>query len=386
MRLERITLVNIKRHFWRLGLLIVGLTVAVATVVALYTVSALMNKDFQNKLDEYGANMVIVPKTDNLSLSYEGVTLGGVDVGEETLTEADVAKLKTIKSADRLAAIAPKLIGAAKVRGREAIVAGVDFESELRIKRWWRLRAGRHPKTSSNEILAGSNVARGLGLSVGELLDVNGTKFRVVGILKRVGSEEDEPLYADLKKVQRLLGRLGELSMIEVAAWCYDCPIEQIVGQTSEKLPHAKASAVVQAAKTRNDLVDQFTVFSIILSTVMTIVGGLIIFTNMLSAVRERRREIGIFRAVGFRRLNILEIIFFETALVALSAGVAGYFLGLVSARLLAPSLGLTLPVEIDMTVGYFAVLGTLVLTLVSSLYPALTAANLSPMIAINDI
>jgi len=385
LRLERITLVNIRKHFWRLGLLTMGLTVAVATVVALYTLARLMNEDFQRKLDEYGTNMVIVPKTDSLKLSYRGVTLGGANVARRQLTEGDVAALKTIHHKRNLAVIAPKLIGSAKIKKRETILVGVEFPKELRIKRWWRFQAGKGP-TAPGQAMAGSKAASRLGLRVGELLDIEGRRFQLTGILRRVGSQEDEPVYIDLKAAQELLGRPAQLSVIEVAAWCYNCPIDQIVGQASEKLPHAKVSAVRQAAETRNQIVKQFVVFSIILSVVMAVVGGLIIFTNMLAAVRERRREIGIFRAVGFRRMNILEIILFETVLVAMVAGVAGYFVGLAAAAGLAPSLGVLLPVKLNATVGYFAVLGTLALTLVSSLYPALTAANLSPMIAINDI
>lgn len=262
----------------------------------------------------------------------------------------------------------------------------MNFPEEFKIKRWWRLHSGKRPVKATNQALLGSNAARRLGLKLGEMVKIKGEGFRVAGILRQVGSQEDEPVYIDLKKSQELLGRPAQFSLIEVAAWCYTCPIERIVGQATEKLPHAQVAAVRQAAEARNEIVGQFKIFSIILSGVMTIVGGLIIFTNMLSAVRERRREIGIFRAIGFRRMNILEIILFETVLVALTAGFVGYLTGLAAAGLLAPSLGVGVPVKLDLNVGYFAVLGTLVLTLVSSLYPALTAANLSPTIAINDI
>ena len=141
----------------------------------------------------------------------------------------------------------------------------------------------------------------------------------------------------------------------------------------------------MQAAKTREKVVAQFNRLALLLSTAVILVGGLIIFSSMLAAVRERRREIGIFRAVGFRGVNILEIILFETVMLALVGGVLGYLIGLAATVLAAPALGLSGPVEINLTVGYFTLLGTMVVTLVSSLYPALRAAGLSPMIALND-
>jgi len=309
-----------------------------------------------------------------------------VAVDERMLTEGDVEALKTIHSRDSLAVIAPKLVGVASVNRREAIIVGVDFPQEFRVKRWWRLRAGKEPANASRRALLGSKAAKRLGLRVGETARIKGEDFKVAGVLQPVGSQEDEPVYIDLKEAQTLLRRPAQLSMIEVSAWCIDCPIEQIVGQASEKLPHAKVSALRQATQARNEIVKQFTAFSVILSIVTAIVGGLIVFTNMLAAVRERRREIGIFRAIGFRRLNILEIILFETVIVALVAGLAGYLVGVSAAVIGAPGLGIDVAVGWDLNVGYFAILGSLLLALVSSLYPALTAANLSPLPAINDI
>ena len=386
MRLERITLINIKKHFGRLALLTLALTVVVATVATLYTLSRLMNEDFQKKLDEYGSNMVIVPKTDDLPLSYDGVPLGNVALTDKHLKDSDINDLKTIKNKENLAVIAPKIIGIAKLKRREAIIVGVDFPKELKIKRWWKLRAGRKPKRGTDQILAGAAAATRHNLKVGQTVEIKGDIFTLAGILEEVGSPEDQPIYIDLKRAQTIFDRPAQLDILEVSVWCYNCPINLIVGQASEKLPHAKVSAVRQVAETRDKVVTQFSIFAVVLSVVMASVGGLIIFTNMLAAVRERRHEIGIFRAVGFRRLNILEIILFETVIVALVSGVAGYLIAVVAAWFLAPTLGIGVPVEINLTVAYFSVLGTLLLTLISSLYPALSAANMSPTIAINDI
>ncbi len=386
MRIERITIVNMRKHAGRIGLLVAALTVAVATVVALYTLSNLMNEDFQFKIDTYGTNMVIVPKSEDLALSYRGVDLGDVDVSREVLRESDIAKLRTIKNNESIAIVAPKLIESAKIKGRDSIIVGVDFKEELSIKKWWKLAEGKEPKPGSNSALLGSKAATRLDLKTGDRFTVKGETFLLAGVLEPVGSDEDSPVYIDLDRAQKIFNRGQELSLIEVAAWCYQCPIEQIVGQTSEMLPHAQASAVVQAAKMRSGVVNQFILFSIVLSAAMALIGGLIVFANMLTAVRERRREIGIFRAVGFRRLHILEIILFETVILALVSGIVGYFAGIAVAALLAPLLGMSLAIQINLTIAYFAVLGTLVVALLSSLYPALTAASLSPMTAMNDI
>jgi len=385
VRLEKIALINIKTHFWRLILLLTGLTVVVATIVALYILVGKMNQDFQNKLDEYGTNIVITPKTEELPLSYSGVNIGGVGFASKSLSMQDIDKLKTIKNRQSLAFIAPKLVQLGEVNKEQAVVVGVDFKNEYKVKKWWKLAAGRKA-TKKGEAVAGAKLAQRLSLKVGQSVKIGKEALVLTGILEPTATSDDEALYINLQQAQHIFKRHQELSMIEVAAWCYNCPIETIVGQASEKLPYAKVTAVLQVAKTRNKVVEQFKLFAVILSVVLAVIGSLIVFTNTLTAVRERRGEIGVFRAIGFRRLNILEIILFEALIIAFVAGTVGYLAGQIGAVLLAPMLNIVVPVGVSVNLLYFSVLWTLLLTLVSSLYPALVAANLSPVEAINAI
>jgi len=110
MRLTDVTLRNLRRRVGRKLLLMLGLTIGVATVVALVAITGTMQADVANKLDEYGANILIVPKANDLSLSYGGVTVASAtyDVGE--LTVADLGRIETIKNARNISVIAPKVV------------------------------------------------------------------------------------------------------------------------------------------------------------------------------------------------------------------------------------------------------------------------------------
>src|SRR5512139_1390200 len=157
MRLIEVTLRNLRRRKGRKLLLILGLTIGVATVVALMAITATMQADVANKLDEYGANILIVPKANDLALSYGGVTVATAeyDVGE--LTVADLDRLQTIKNARNISVVAPKLLGAVPVGGHTVLVAGVRFEDELRLKQWWDVN-GEEPN-SANDALVGLRLA-----------------------------------------------------------------------------------------------------------------------------------------------------------------------------------------------------------------------------------
>ena len=122
MRLMDVTLRNLRRRKGRKLLLLIGLTIGVATVVALVAITAAMQADVANKLDEYGANILIVPKANDLSLSYGGVTVASAafDVGE--LTIADIDRIQTIKNSRNISVVAPKLLGAIPMGGQSVLV------------------------------------------------------------------------------------------------------------------------------------------------------------------------------------------------------------------------------------------------------------------------
>src|SRR5512139_3706362 len=125
MRLIEVTLRNLRRRMGRKLLLILGLTIGVATVVALVAITQTMQADVANKLDEYGANILIVPKANDLSLSYGGVTVASAayDVGQLTLSDLD--RIQTIKNARNISVVAPKLLSAVTIQDRPVLVAGV---------------------------------------------------------------------------------------------------------------------------------------------------------------------------------------------------------------------------------------------------------------------
>ncbi|MCL5291533.1 MAG: ABC transporter permease [Actinobacteria bacterium] len=386
MTLLHITAKNIRLHSIKVAILLAGLGIGVATVVGLLSVSAAMRNDIQDKIDEYGANMVLTPKSKSLPLSYGGLTLGGFTYDQELLTEDDAAKIRTIKNAANINIVAPKLMGLAEVNGQRAIIVGARLKDEFKLKKWWKVFSGKAPR-ERDEILVGGRAAQTKGLRVGDAVDIGGKRLKVAGVLGRVGSQEDDLIYMDLKQAQNVLGKPGAVSMIETSAWCKNCPIDEIARQTREKIPGAKTSAVRQVAKSRDAVVDQFFGFAALLSGTMVAVAGLVVFANVLANVRERRREIGIFRAVGYRKRHVLMIILSESILIGLVAGLVGWAIGFGAARFIGPVVaGLDVAPGFDWRLAGTAVFAPALISLIASLYPALAAANTDPAEALKAL
>jgi putative ABC transport system permease protein len=137
---------------------------------------------------------------------------------------------------------------AVDVSGEKVLLAGMDFGEIPMLRPWW-IPKGQFPE--KEQVLAGAEAARILGLSIGNTVEVSGRALQVSGILERTGSQDDQILFAPLQTAQLLLGKEGRISMAEVAALCHGCPIEEMVQQISAILPGAQVMAIKQVVKGR---------------------------------------------------------------------------------------------------------------------------------------
>ncbi len=378
MTLKSIAIKNLLRRKGKTAFVLAGLVIGVATVVAMISYVDATTADINEKLEKYGANILIVPRTDNLTLSYGGITLGGVSFEMQEIQQAELDKIQSIKNAANVAAVGPVVLGGVEIGNQKALLAGIDFESSRILKPWWRVR-GAFPE--KGEVILGHEVARVLNASPGDAVVISGQSISVAGILFPTGSQDDQLIFTGLGTAQAMLNKPGIVSMVEVAALCNACPITEMVRQISEVLPMAKVMAIQQVVKGRMETLTQLKTFSLGVSAVVILIGGMVVLVTLMGSVRERQQEIGIFRAIGFRKKHIMRIVFIEAGIVSTVAGVLGYVLGVMAA-----SGGLKLIGEgpfrwpaLDPVMVVNAVLGAVAIGLAASIYPAIMASRLDP-------
>lgn len=190
---------------------------------------------------------------------------------------------------------------------------------------------------------------------------------------------------ADIGAVQSLGKKPGAVTFFEVAALCKDCPVDDIVAQISGALPGARVSAIRQVVESRREAVDQFRTLGLGVSAVVLAIGGLMVFVTVMGSVQERTREIGVLRAVGFRRKAILSLLFWETGWVSFLASATGAAAGAAASLLAAPLFGVEHAGIAAGPVAAGLVLG-MTLGLLGSIPPARRAAALSPTEAIRSL
>lgn len=380
MRLTEIALQNLRRRKIRSILLVLSVIIGVGSIIFLFTTTQAMKEDVANKLDQFGSNILILPDTG------QALTFGGITVEAPTqIKELDMSLIplmKTIKNKETLATISPKLLVDTTIKGQAVLLLGVDFPQELHLKKWWQLSGlAKNQIPTANEVILGSDVARTLGLSPNQTVTIKGQDFKVAGVVQPTGSaENDQAVFIDLAVLQKLANRPNAISLIEAAALCYTCPIDEVTKQLTATLPDTKVTALKSTLESRTDTVSKFNLFARSVSLILFLASSLVITMTMKSSVEERTREIGILRAIGFRKRHIFQIVLSEAGLLSVLGGLLGYLLGMGMAATFGSVLIKTqvqIPWQSNLLV--YALGGSLVVGLIASLYPAWKASKLEP-------
>ena len=384
MKLYNIALNNLRRRKGKMAFLVLGLMIGIATIVTLLAITDTMSGEIEERLDQFGANIVMVPRSENLSLTYGGISVGGVNYESVEFDEEKIQLIHEIDNSKNLGVVLPKVLGAVDIGGRRVLLMGTDFNVELNLKSWWTF-SGSTP--GRGELMAGAEAAAALGLAPGGSLDLGGRTFTVAAVLHATGGAEDGVLIGNLAEIQEVLGKQGKISMVEIAAFCRGCPISDMVLQIAEKFPEAKVTALKQAVMSKMQSIELFRTFAYGIAVLVIVIGSLLVFVTMMGAVNERTREIGIFRAIGFRRGHVMHIILLEALAVGMIGGILGFVGGSGVAWAVMPYV---LPggrlAGMNFSLGAVAVGMSMSLSLLASLYPARRASRLDPSVALRAL
>jgi len=378
---------------------VAGILIGVATVVALLSLTESMTGQAKATMQTYGANIVVAADSKDVGLSYGGMNIGGVSVGDKALSQADLERIASIPARSTISVVAPELVGAVTAKGQRVLLMGAHPADEFKLKSWWSVDTGR-PPTNGHELVAGAAAAKALHLQMGDYVTIGGRRFTVTGLLRETGAQDDQLLIADLGAVQRVLGKpgqltliqvaakygAGQLTLIEVAAKYGATPVDEVVRQLAVALPQAKVTAMQEVVKSRLHAVDQFKGFSYAIVGVVVAIEALVVFITMMGSVNERTHEIGVFRAIGFRRVHITRLILLEAVVASLLAGVLGYVAGMAVTYAVLPAVAKEAQVAWMPLLAVAAIALAVVTGGLASLYPALHAGKMDPTEALRAL
>lgn len=382
MNIRTIAIKNISRKKSRSILIVVSLIVAILAYASVMLLSSAFKDRFDEQLSEYGFNVMVFPRASNLSLSYGGMTVSGVSAYKtRTLATNDVNKIKNLNN-EKIRSISPKLIQPINMKGKHVLLLGVDFKDEKTVKKWWELQAGRYP-SKDNEVLIGITAANNLGLKVGDEVQVAESgkygPLKIAGILNKSGSQDDEIIFGSLTMVSTYFNRDSEINLIEIAVKSTR-DIDEVVGSISGALPDASVTSVKQAIKYKEEAMGYLSKFGLIITIVVLSISAMIVFITMTTSVAERTKEIGILRAMGYRKSKIMQIVLLEAVTLSFVGGLVGYFAGFGISKAIPRIIeGMDISPSFDLSVFVSSLVIALFVGAASSFLPALKASMLDP-------
>jgi putative ABC transport system permease protein len=396
----RIAFGGIAAHKLRSGLTILGMTIGVAAVIILVAVGNGSKKAVQAGIDALGTNVLLVQP----QLGPGGP--GGVRAGGGfTLTQKDAEALQNGFNAPDVKSASP-VVTASSV----TLVSGatsyqpstfVGTTPSYAGARDYQIADGRMFTSAdvtkhARVAVIGPTVAKNLfaGQSpIGQSILVNGTSFQVIGVTQSKGTngtqDQDDVVLAPITAVQDSLAGYGPLSSITVQAVssakldAAQAEVQAILTSRHHVTDPASPGFQVLNQGSVRAVSDQSTsVFTTLLGAVAAIsllVGGIGVMNIMLVTVTERTREIGIRKAIGARRADILKQFLTEAVLVSLLGGLVGVAVGVTGSQFtiagVAPSIALY---------SVFLAFGAAVLAgLFFGTYPAGRASALKPIDAL---
>jgi putative ABC transport system permease protein len=394
----RVAVGGLRANKLRSGLTMLGLTIGVASVIVLVSVGNGSSRAVQRRIESLGSNVLLV---------LRGPGRGGSrasNVAAQPLTQADSDALSSTAAAPDVQSVAPV------VNANVTMVAGgvsyspqqfVGTSASYAPAHDYRVALGS-PFTAADVsghrrvAVIGPTVADNLfprQNPVGQTVQVNGARFQVVGETGSKGSngftDQDDIVMAPLPAVQDTLTGYGPLNSITVRArsrGALDAADAEVTSILDQRHHIANTAATdfrvinqgsILAASSSTSQV--FTTLLGAVAAISLLVGGIGVMNIMLVSVTERTREIGIRKAVGARRVDVLSQFLSEAVLVSILGGLAGVLLGIVGSRFTIAGVH---PVIAPYSI--FLAFGAAVLTgLFFGTYPASRAAGLRPIEAL---
>jgi len=216
-----------------------------------------------------------------------------------------------------------------------------------------------------------------LKLKTGDKIAINGSDVYVTGILEEVGSNDDYQVFVPLETLQTSFNKQGLISSIDIRALCNACPVEMIADGLNQSVPGIRAVAVKQVAASEMGMMEKVNTLMLALAGITLLVGLFGVINTMVASVHERVKDIGIMRAVGASRNQIIKVFIYESIIIGILGGVFGYLVGTLLAYAIGPII--FEGTSIVFVPSYFPLSLAIatVIAVIASIYPAFRATRI---------
>lgn len=346
----------------------IGATVLLGLITLCYDIPRQLGREFRS----YGANMVLVKDQ-----------VGG------RLSPEDLALVRQALPASQLVGLTPFRYEPVRNRMLPYTAVGTSFEEVRRTSPFWRLE-GRWP-TAPGEVIIGVDVFEATGLAPGGLMTIDGRDskqsryekdFTITGVVS-TGSVEDGFVYMSLPDMEAMTGEGGLIDLAEASLTTADgLPLDEMAQIARQSAPGVEARLVVRVTRSEETVMSKLTWLVYLVTLVVLTLTMICVSTTMMTVVIERRKEIGLKKALGAESRAVAREFLGEGVMLGVVGGLLGSAAGVGFARIVSYSVfGRGLSPEghlVPITVAVSALV-----TVVASLWPVRRAVDVEPAVVL---
>lgn len=301
----------------------IGATVLSGLVTIYYDVPRQMGAQFRN----YGANMIFTAVDDDFTID-------------------DVESGSALINKDAIVGVAPYRYETVRIRETPVVAAGTDMEGAKAASPYWSVE-GEWP-SGSEELLIGANIAEKYRLKVGDTIEVTYTPeeeesseevtvdnfilFDITGILDTGGSEEDY-VYMDLGDLESLTGTTGTIDVAELSISASSDELTAYMNKINSSISSVNARLVKRVTASETTVLTKLQALVLLVTIVVLALTMICVATTMTAVVAERRKEIGLRKAIGASDKSIIKEFMGESMLLGFIGGIIGSILGFIFAQ-----------------------------------------------------
>ena len=370
MYLKMITSSLIRRRSRMLVALLaiaIGSTVLSGLLTIYYDIPRQMGTVFRS----YGANVIFLPAE-----------------SEAKITQEQIGAIKQVIDSEKLVGFAPYIYQSAKVNEQPYMIAATDLENAKSNSPYWLIR-GDWPH-NKKEVLIGHEISRNIELSVGDTFIVNTPKpngdvtvneCTVSGIVT-TGGVEEEFIFMSLEDIKGIIGYDDKFDVIECSIDGNQEYLKSIADTVSKQVSGITPRLVKRVTESQDVVLNKLQALVWIVTIIVLFLTMICVTTTMMAVVAERRKEIGLKKALGASNSSVVKDFMGEAVMLGLIGGILGVVLGYVFADNVSISV-FAREVSFPVQLAPFTVIASIIITIVSCLFPVRATVDIDPALVL---
>lgn len=344
-----------------------GATIISGLVTIYYDIPRQMGKEFRS----YGANMLVIPTNP-----------------DKKITNEQLDEIKSLIPSGKLVGQAPYIYTNAKINEQPYMLAGTDLKGAKENAPYW-LIDGSWPE-KPREVLIGNEVSKALELKEGDKIIINtpkvngegsiDTNFVVSGVVT-TGGKEEELIFMSIDDISQLV-KDKNFDVVEYSIEAEQNELSKIVSNISQKDGSLTPQMVKRVTASQDIVLNKLQALVFIVTIIVLFIMMICVSTTMMAVVTERRKEIGLKKALGATNSSVIVDFLGEGAFLGIFGGLLGVVLGYIFANRVSISVFARkvnfLPLLVPMTI-----IVCIVITIVASLIPVSKTVDIDPALVL---